>query len=1087
KPPDSNGGRAPAARSHEGLARAITDAAAALDATLVIILDQFEEHFSYRVGRADQDRLADELADCINSAHVPANFLIAVREDAYGGLGDLFRGRIPNIYSNYLHLEYLTRDAAREAIEQPVELHNAARGDAPAVTLEPMLTEAVLDDVRRGRLELGRARADRNDGGTLNGGADAIETPFLQLVMTRLWDCELAQHSHVLRKVTLDRELGGAETIVRNHVDRALAGLSGAELEAATDIFRDLVTPSGVKVAHTSDDLAHMTDHPPATVAQILHRLYEERIVRGVDPAPGTTEPRYEIFHDRLVMPILDWRDQRENARLESARHTAELEAGMQRTQARRYRRRARIMLALAVSLLALLVTVLVLLQYARDQTAAAGRAKHTALRDTAEATYFGLTSRAESQLASRPDVSLLLDLAAYSQRAREAGERTPRPPLQAVERNLIATLQAVERSGAVGILHGHTDAVESIAFSPSGRTLASASSDKTIRLWRLTRAGHHPLGAPLRGSGPQYSVAFAPDGRLLASGSFNDVVLWNIAGHTSQAVVPFAGGAVTSVAFSRGGHLLAAGGSNGTVLLFNDASHSRMRISVPGAHPVRSVAFSPSGDELAISSLGGVVLWDLVHHHKLAWLGTRPDTAIYSVAFSRSGTRVAAGGTGPTAVWRLAAPHRPPALLGGGTIINSVAFSPDGRTLAAGGRDGTTALWDLRHDRRLGAALTGHQGAVYSIAFNPSGTTLASAGADRTIALWNYPVPPRFGQPLVNLPSRVHAVAISPDSHLVAAGTTGGGVFLVNRSMRRRPPPMIQKGSGQVEQMAFDPGANILAAAYADGAIRLWNLRNRRPFGRPLVGHSGPAFSVAFNPAGTDLVSGGADGTVRLWDVRTGKERGRPMRGDSGVVYAVAFSPDGREIVSGGTGRAVRMWSAGTRLPLHPPLIPQEDAIFSLAFAARTNVLASGGAGDAVHLWSLAGRAPVALRTLTGHSNYIRSLAFSPDGGVLASGSTDNTIRLWDVATGIALGGPLTGHEQSVESVAFSQNGRFIASGGSDRTVRLWQGIVLPPTFARLSAEVCGFLGAGLSRGEWSQYAPNIPFQRTCAQTAPG
>jgi hypothetical protein len=246
-----------------GLATAITDAAAKLDGTLVIILDQFEEHLGYRQGGDGADRLADELAECINSPDVPANFLIAVREDAYGGLGDLFSGRISNIYGNYLHLEYLTRDAAREAIEKPVALYNEQRADRPPVTVEPELTEAVLNEVRRGRLELGRVRPDRNGAGTRSDAReDAIETPFLQLVMTRLWECELAENSHVLRRATLDERLGGAEAIVRTHVDRALAGLSGDELDAATDIFRDLVTPSGVKVAHTADDLARMTGHP---------------------------------------------------------------------------------------------------------------------------------------------------------------------------------------------------------------------------------------------------------------------------------------------------------------------------------------------------------------------------------------------------------------------------------------------------------------------------------------------------------------------------------------------------------------------------------------------------------------------------------------------------------------------------------------------------------------------------------------------------------------------------------------------------------------------------------------------------------
>ncbi len=208
----SNGGGAGPASAPEpeaeagGLAAAIHGAATSLDATLVIILDQFEEHFSYRIGARDPDRLADELAACIRSPHVPANFLIAVREDAYGQLGDLFGGRIANVYDNYLHLEYLTRDAAREAIERPVESYNSERDPGDAVVLEDDLADAVLDQVRRGRLDLGGVRVGR-DGGDRSptGGPDEIETPFLQLVMTRLWERELTEGSRALRTATLER------------------------------------------------------------------------------------------------------------------------------------------------------------------------------------------------------------------------------------------------------------------------------------------------------------------------------------------------------------------------------------------------------------------------------------------------------------------------------------------------------------------------------------------------------------------------------------------------------------------------------------------------------------------------------------------------------------------------------------------------------------------------------------------------------------------------------------------------------------------------------------------------------------------
>ena len=616
-----------------GLADAITAAGSALDATLVIILDQFEEHFSYRRSADRPDRLADELAQCVNSPTVPANFLIAVREDAYGGLGDLFAGRIGNVYNNYLHLEYLAREAALEAIEKPVEIYNADHPEQEPITLDEDLADAVLDEVRRGNIELGARRDDRDGAPRPGADADEIETPFLQLVMTRLWECELAAGSRVLRTATLNEELGGAETIVRNHVDRALTGLAGEELETAIDIFHDLVTPSGMKVAHTARDLAQMSAHSETTVGSVLERLYEERIVRAVDPAPGSSEARYEIFHDRLAVPILDWRQQRENARLDRARQRAEQEADVQRTQARRFKRRARIMFALAVGLLALLVAVVVLLGYAHSQSDTAKREKTAALRGTAKATYFGLTASAQSQLSTRPDVSLLLYLAAYDQ--------SPQP---AAERSLLATLHSVQLSGAIGILHGHTDAVESIAFSPVGSTMASASGDKTIRLWTVTPDAHFPIARPLHASAPLYSVAFDPTGQILASGGFNDIILWDIRRHAIQRKIRDAAGAVTSVAFSAHGNMLAAGGSNGAVSLWNTLTHARRVLRIPSGGLVRSVAFDPRGDKLAASSGNSVVLWNLATDAMLGQPLSDPTGNVDSVAFSPDGGTLAAG-----------------------------------------------------------------------------------------------------------------------------------------------------------------------------------------------------------------------------------------------------------------------------------------------------------------------------------------------------------------------------------------------------------------------------------------------------------
>lgn len=1067
-PPREIGGAMPAparAGTENGLATAIMAAAETLDATLVIILDQFEEHFTYRLTSHRPDALADELAYCVSSPDVPANFLIAVREDAYGGLGDLFAGRIGNVYNNYLHLEYLTRNAAREAIEKPVELYNAERDERDRVRLDADLTDAVLDEVRRGNLGLGARRHNRAPRSSDNGShADEIETPFLQLVMTRLWDRERGNGSRILRRATLDGELGGAETIVRNHVDRALAGLAGQELDTAIGVFHDLVTPSGAKVAHTADDLAQMATQPPDLVRAVLARLYEERIVRAVDPAPGSTQARYEIFHDRLAGPILDWRDQQENARLERAKQDAEREAQAQRAQARRFKRRARIMLGLAISLLILLIAVGLLWRYARDQSASASRAKRAALTDAAQATYLGLTTRAQSELSIRPDISLLLYLAAYRE--------SPQP---AAERSLVATLQAVQTSGASGILHGHDDAVESIAFSPVGTMLASASGDKTIRLWSVGQSGHYPLGRPLRAKGPLFSIAFDSTGQVLASGSYNAIFLWSIARHAPQGVIRYEAGAITSVAFSRRGGVLAAAGSDGTVLLWNAVTHRRTLLRVAQG-PVKSVALNPDGSVLAAGYDKTVALWSVAGARQLGPALTGVTHTVSSVAFSPDGATVAAGlGTGDILRWDVVSRSlRAPTLTGLDTV-SAIAFSPTGESLIAGGRQ-ATAVWNLARPRA--ELLGGHLGAVTAVAFSSDGRTFASAGADRTIILWDYPVPPRFGQSLATHTHGAAHIAISPDGATIASGGDSGQIFVSDRDGVLRH---VLPANAGVKDLVFDPQGRDLAAAYGDGSIRLWDVASGRSVGPPIRNPQGAVYSIAFDHTGTRLVSGGADGTVRLWDVRTRNELGRPLTGNSGAVWAVAFSPDGTRIAAAGDGRTILLWDAQTERPLEPPLIAQDASIFTLAFSPDGHLLASGGADDTIHLWRIGAHSDALVGTLIGHENFVRSVVFSPKGGTLASGSTDGSVRLWDIATGTELGTPLLGAKRSVESVAYSSDGSLIISGSQDGTVRLWQGIKLPTSFAELRAKVCSFTGAGLSRAEWSEYAPNIPYQQTC------
>ena len=236
------------------LEHAIEDVVAAADVTLLLILDQFEEHFLYEP--SDGESFDDDLARCVNRRDLRANFLISVREDAYPLIGPRFKARIPNVYGNYLHLDFLDERAARTAVVEPVNAFNKGLpSDAERFEVDPELVNSVLEQVRRGRVAMGGDGAP----GVGDTGPARVETAYLQLVMKRLWDEEVAAGSHRLRVETL-RSLGGADTIVRGHLDDVLAELPADQRDAAADAFRFLVTSNGRKIALSSEELREFSD-----------------------------------------------------------------------------------------------------------------------------------------------------------------------------------------------------------------------------------------------------------------------------------------------------------------------------------------------------------------------------------------------------------------------------------------------------------------------------------------------------------------------------------------------------------------------------------------------------------------------------------------------------------------------------------------------------------------------------------------------------------------------------------------------------------------------------------------------------------
>lgn len=297
----------------------------AFHGTIIIILDQFEEYFLYH---KEAETFDTEFARAVNRRETDAHFLIALREDSLSML-DRFRTRIPNMLGNSLRLHHLDGTSAREAICKPLDVYNQEHPGQSPVSIEPELVDALIKDVRAGKLSISQGAAggveDRND----SVDSDVrVEAPFLQLILTRLWDQEIRQGSHVLHLKTLN-DLGGPKRIVQTHLDHAMKDLSPADQDIAASVFRYLVTPSGTKIAYTVQDLAFYAKSEK--LESVLEKLAGSvRILRKVT-LPG--EPsRYEIYHDVLGSAILDWRTRYETTREQSQELTRRLKQQQEQT-----------------------------------------------------------------------------------------------------------------------------------------------------------------------------------------------------------------------------------------------------------------------------------------------------------------------------------------------------------------------------------------------------------------------------------------------------------------------------------------------------------------------------------------------------------------------------------------------------------------------------------------------------------------------------------------------------------------------------------------------------------------------------------
>lgn len=801
--------------------------------------------------------------------------------------------------------------------------------------------------------------------------------------------------------------------------------------------------------------------------------------MRPVAPPPDQPQsPRYEIFHDVLAAPILDWRSR-------FAQKAEKAETVKQLARERGRVRRLRVGL-IGVSLLLLGVIALAIFAFVQSQAAAraqseadAQRAEALVQRDAAQnAKADADTQRAEAltlrdaaqkaqadaqaqqklalsrevaanaiaQLESNPERALLL-----AQEAVKIGQTDQAE--DALHRVLLDPL----RRTFVGNGKPMTDAI----FSPDGKWITAAESCPVtgetcppLRVWDAN-TGKLVSETPLSKFEIQ-KVEFSPNGRMIVSVNSDAAArIWDAA--TGKLVTELKGhkGAVYDARFSPDGKRVVTASADKTAKVW-DAVQGDLILTLAPHSSVRTAVFSPDGKYL-VGGVGIGTIWDAASGEIVATLEKDSelekldeDPFFTDYVFSPDSTLLAGfahvgSATYPSfpTVWFASTGTKLATFSTETNEVAALAFSPDSKFIVTAHYDGSLRLWNAALGTRI-AFVQAHSAASSTAAFSPDGRFQVTAGADNIARLW-YTSFSTLGSTGVQISKTSNAFQVvrdlhghtdnintarfSPDGHFVVTASDDGTVRLWEVNTQTE----LTGHTNVIQSIGFSADGKLLLTASTDNTARVWNVETGKVLSE-LRGHTAAVVRAAFSPDGQKVTTVSDDGTAQLWETALGQSLAT-FKADRGAITGAVFSPDGKWALT--TDEAiVKVWDVETGKPLRA--INPGDYYPAAEFSPDGKLIITSA--GAQRIWDAASGEFIA-RFLSDY-NYA---SYSPDGHYIFTwgcstvvARCDNAAALWDATTRKKLF-TLQGHTERITSARYSPDGKRIVTTSLDNTARVW------------------------------------------------
>jgi WD40 repeat protein len=592
-------------------------------------------------------------------------------------------------------------------------------------------------------------------------------------------------------------------------------------------------------------------------------------------------------------------------------------------------------------------------------------------------------------------------------------------------------------------------------------------------------------------------SLAFSPDGRLLASGEYRMVKLWQREPNLPQ----FTLGAdpVSAFAASADGKWIATAAKDNVIRIWDAASGKPVK-ELPGhTGTVNALKFSQDSTKLASGSADKTIrVWEVAAGKLFSQ--TETAGAVHTVAWAMAGKQIAsAGGEPAIRLWELPAKGdeawKPLKEFAGhtGAVTSLESLAPDGKQMLSGSVDGSVRHWSVEQHRQI--RQFDHGAPVTSVAVAPNGKTFASAGGNFA-RLWSaekgqqlaelkgdHRARARIAQAEQALAFAKNEIAYWKTASETAAKTQAEKTNAVKKAVDAiaaaektiaEKKAAREKITDDKAKPAADDAVKSAEAAKtkADTAIDAAKLSAKQAeqaeadakaasekaaaslqqyeaaiadAKKAAAETEKPIRAIAFAPGNLAVATAGDDQIIQTWSTETGAGFDT-FPSQLGPVQALAFAADGRIVASAAKNGAV-VWRSGPNWTLARTIgtgdekSPLIGRVIALDFSADGQLLATGGGvpsrSGEVKIWRASDSSLV--REITpSHSDTVFGLDFSPDGKFLATASADKFVKVFETASG-KLFKQLAGHTHYVLSVGWRADGRTLASSGADKAVKLW------------------------------------------------